>query len=244
MTAPFGLPGAGPRGITSQTADRTEDPTDIRMGTVLAVTSRGVSVDVAGGLVADASHLNSYNPAVGDYVVLVRFRDAWVVQGRVVGPGTPTDLATAGSGVGTTLLTGCALTGSGATLASSTGSLVTVPRYRCTYYHPPGHQVLILGGASWYSSVLNDTMWIMLYDAVTGVQMNLIDLTQAGTIAFGHFETFGAMMPPSMGGRKVDLYMAIQRAGGTGTSRVDDAAGRRGYMVALDMGDSSVVATV
>lgn len=238
------LPMAGPRGLTQATADALDGLTEIRSGTVTAVTSRGIDIQVAEGLIRSAAHLDSYNPGVGDPVVCAVYRDSWTVLGRPVGPGTATDYATPGTGVGSTILAGCVLTGSGATLASSTGSQVVVPRYRCTFYHPPNHQVLVLCGVSWYSSVLNDTLWITLWNAVTAAQVNLIDLTQAGTIAFGHFETFGAILAPPAGGGKVDIYMQVQRAGGTGASRVDDATGRRGWMVALDLGDSSVMKTV
>ena len=54
----------------------------------------------------------------------------------------------------------------------------------------------------------------------------------------------GTGATPAMGGRKVDLYLQIQRLSGTGTSRLDDSLFRRGYMIALDMADSSVIATV
>jgi len=245
VTQPAGLPGVGPRGLTSQASSATDAPTDLRSGIVVAVTSRGIDVDVASGRIVGAAHLASYNPAVGDPVALVRFQDAWLVLDRPVGPGTALDLATPGSGAGTNLLGGTVLSGTGATLASSTGTAVNVPRYRCTYYHPPGHQVLILCGVSWYSSVTADSLWIMLWDAVSGVQASIMDLNQMSNNFFGHFETFGAMLQPAtFGGRKVDLYMQVQRAGGTGTSRVDDIAARRGFMIALDMGDGSILATV
>lgn len=238
------LPLVGPRKLTFETAARTASPTEMRMGTVASVTARGVTVALAEGIVP-AACLDSYAPAVGDPVLMSNFQDSWTCLGRPVGTGTALDLATPGSAAGTTLLGGTVLSGSGATMATSTGSLVVVPRYRCTYFHPPGHQVLILCGVSWYSTSLNDAMWITLWDAQTGGQVSIMDLIQSGTVSFGRFETFGAMLAPgSAGGRKVDLYMALQRSGGAGTSRVDDVFDRRGFMVALDMGDSSVIATV
>lgn len=234
-----------PSSLTRVTADKTSAPSDIRTGTVIAVSSRGIDVDVAGGLVEGAAHLSSYNPAVGDPVVLIRFQDSWVVLDRPVGPGTATDLSTPGSGVGTTLLGGTVLSGTNTTIATSTGALTAVPRYRCTYFHPPNHQVLILCGVTWYCSVAADTLEISLWDAPTGTLAMGVPLNQASNATFSHFETFGAMLnPATFGGRRIDLYMNLQRVGGTGTSRVDDAATRRGYMVALDMGDGSVIATV
>lgn len=244
MTRPVGRTGA----ISAQSvavASMTSGPSDLRTGTVVAVTSRGINVAVAGGLVENAAHLSSYNPAVGDPVALLRFQDSWLVLDRPVGPGTATDLATPGSGLGTTLLGGTVLSGSNTTMASTTGGPVTVPRYRCTYFHPPGHQVLILCGFTWYCSVAADTMEVMLFDAVSGQQGGSMVFNQSSNNFFSRFETNGQMFWPQVfGGRKVDVYMQIQRLNGTGTSRIDDAALRRGYMVALDMGDSSVIATV
>lgn len=239
MTLPF----AGPRKLTTETAARTTAPTEMRMGTVSAVTARGVTVGVAEGFVP-ASCLDSYAPAVGDAVLMSRFQDTWTVLGRPVGTGTATDFATPGIAAGTTMLGGTALTASGVIMASSTGSLVPVPRYRCTYFHPPGHFVLVMIGLSWYCSVAGDTMEVSLWDAAVAVQAGSMVFQQSDNNFFSRFEASGQMLPPSFGGRKVDLYLQVQRLNGTGTSRVDDAAIRRGYMVALDMGDQSVIATV
>lgn len=231
-------------GQSAQIAARTADPSDMRTGTVVAVTSRGIDVDVAGGLVPGAAHLSSYNPAVGDPVVMIRFQNSWVVLDRPVGPGTATDLATPGSGVGATILGGTVLSGTNTTMASSTGALVPVPRYRCTYYHPPGHNVMIWCGFTWYCSVAADTMEVSLWDAASTLQVGSMVFNQSSNVFFSRFESAGQLVPASFGGRKVDAYMQAQRINGTGTSRVDDAPLRRGYMIAVDMGPTSVIATV
>ena len=235
----------GRRALATQTAAAVGAPSDLRSGTVVAVTSRGIDVNVAGGLVQGAAHLSSYNPAVGDPVALMRFQDSWLVLDRPVGPGTATTLLTPGSGVGATMLGGVTLSGTNTTMASSTGSFVTVPRYRCTYHHPAGHKVLILGGYTWYCTVANDVIEVTLTDSVSGTQGASLTHLQAGNNFFSTFETFGALLrPEAFGGRKVDLYMQLRRISGTGTSRIDDSSIRPGYLVAVDLGDSSVIATV
>ena len=238
------LPMAGPRGLTQATADALDGLAEVRAGTVSAVTSRGIDVQVAEGLIASAAHLDSYNPAVGDPVVCAVYRDSWTVLGRPVGPGTATDLATVGSGVGLTVLGGKVLSGGGATMASSTGSVVVVPRYGVSYHHPPGHWVLLLCGISWYSSVTNDWMSVALVNTQSGAAVGSVELVQAGSNAFGHFETWSGMVPPAYGGVRRDIHMTLQRISGTGASRIDDVAARRGYLVAVDLGDQSVVTVV
>ncbi len=232
------------RSLAGQTATAIGNPSDLRMGTVAEVTARGINVAITGGMIENAAHLSSYNPAVGDPVALIRFQDSWLVLDRPVGPGTATDLATPGSGLGTTLLGGTVLSGTNTTIASSTGALVPVPRYRCTYHHPTGHHVLVMVGVTWYCSVAGDTMEVSVWNAMNGVQVGSIVFQQSDNNFFSRFETSGQMILPAQGGRKVDLYLQVQRLSGTGTSRVDDAVIRRGYMVALDMGDGSVIATV
>jgi hypothetical protein len=234
----------GPRGLTQQAGQLLADPTDVRQGRVSAVTARGIDVAVAGGLVADAAHLDGYNPAVGDNVVMTRFADSWFVLGRPVGPGTATDNATRGTGVGATLLNGVVLSGGGATLASSTGAVVTVPRYNLNYHHPAGHWVMLWVGYSWYNNITNDVLFVTFKNSVTGATVGTDELIQAGGNAFGHWASAGYLVGPSEGGKEAKITMTIQRGAGTGTVRVDDAAVRRGYLIALDMADQTSLATV
>lgn len=240
MTSPY----ASTRSLSGQTAAAIGAPSDIRMGIVSKVTSRGIDVSVSGGLVENAAHLSSYNPAVGDSVAMIRFQDSWLVLDRPVGPGTPTDLVVRGSGVGATFLGGTVSTPTNATIATSTGALVPVPRYRCTYHHPVGHYVMIKIGLTWYCSVAGDTMEISVWDAVTGGQVGSMVFQQSDNNFFSRFESGAQIVGPAFGGRKVDLFLQLQRLNGTGTSRVDDSGIRRAYMLALDVGDSSVIATV
>lgn len=238
------LPGnIGPSALVQSTTERTEDPSALRLGIVAAVTSRGIDVAVASGLVT-AAHLDSYAPAVGDNCALMKTQDSWLAIGRVVGTATPTDFSGQGSGAGLTCLGGGGLAGGGATLASSTGAVVTVPRYGVTYFHPPGHWVALAFGYSWYSSVANDWLQVKLRDASTSTDLFTIEHVQAGNNFFGNFATQIAMVPPSFGGTGHSVFSTIQRISGTGTSRIDDSGTRRGYLLAIDIADQSVVPIV
>src|ERR1041384_3661417 len=180
------------------------------MGTVVAVTSRGIDVSVGTGLVPNIAHLQGYNPAVGDPVGMLRFEDSWVVLGRPVGPGTATDNVTPGSGLGTTLLGG----------------------------------VVLWVGYSWFNNTVNDVLFVTFKNSVTGSTIGSDELIQAGGAAFGHFASAGYMVPPTEGGKEVKITMSIQRGAGSGTVRIDDPGVRRGYLIALDMGHTSVIPTV
>lgn len=234
---------AGPRTLTAQTAERTASPSDLRSGTVVGVSARGIDVRVAGSVVPDAAHLPGYNPAVGDPVAMLKFDDVWLVLGRPVGPATPLDNSVAGTAVGPSVLDAMALSGGGGTIATSSGSTVVVPRYGVTFFHPQNHWVLLLVGVSWYSSVANDMVKLQVLNTTTGAVVGETELIMAGTVFFGRFEVFAAMVPPTQGGALASYYMTILRESGTGASRVDDVNARRGFMVALDMGDTSVVRT-
>lgn len=240
MTSP-----GSPRSLSGQTAAAIGSPSDLRMGVVSAVTSRGINVAITGGLIENAAHLSSYNPAVGDPVALIRFQDSWLVLDRPVGPGTAVDLGSPGSGVGATFLGGTVLNPTNTTLASSTGAFVPVPRYRCTYHHPQGHHVLIVGGFTWYCGTANDWIEITLTDAMTGAQAMSLTRIQAGNNFFSTYETFGVpLLAGVFGGKKVDLYMSIRRINGSGTVRIDDSGVRPGYLLAMDIAATSVIATV
>lgn len=236
------LPGlAGPRALVSETTKKTEDPSALRVGVVTVVTARGITVALANGSVG-ASHLDSYAPAVGDYCAMMETKDSWIALGRVVGPVTPTDLSAQGTGVGPSVLDAMGLTGTGTTLASSTGSEVTVPRYGVTYYHPPGHWVMLICGYAWYSSVANDWLAVRFKEAATSATIWSNRHIQAGNNFFGNSFTSFAPIPPSYGGAGHSIFMTVQRVSGSGTSRIDDSTDL-GFMVALDMGDQSVFRT-
>lgn len=244
MTAP-----TGPRGLTQETANRTDAATDLRTGTVTAVTARGIDVAVAGGNVAGAAHVDSYNPAVGDSVALLQLRDSWLVLGRPIGPGTTADNITPGPAVGTTLLGGVVLAPTGAVLATSVGAQVTVPKYALKFHHPRNHWVLLMCGVSWRSSVANDELFITLWSATDNPDFAVGGTTviQGPAVTTVAYETITVMLPPSRGGKEGDYYMTLQRGLGTGTTRIDDTSStnfRPGYLVALDMADASVLKLV
>ncbi len=240
MTVPIlGMPAsAGPSTLTQETSGKTADPTDMRMGTVTAVTSRGIDVSVAGGTVM-AAHLDSYAPAVGDPVALVKAQDSWLALGRAVGPGTATDLNSAGSGIGPSVMDAMISAGGGGTLASSTGSLVTVPKFSVDFFHPPGHQVLVLAGFNWYGTVTNDWIIAQLWETTTNTQVGQFVDIQSNN-AFGRADWIYGCMISDFGGAKRNVVFKIQRLTGTGTIRADDSTTNRPFMIAYDMGDSSV----
>lgn len=228
-------------GLTRRTAERTADPSDIRTGVVTAVTSRGIDVQVGTGLVTGAAHLQSYNPAVGDTVTMISYSNSWVVLGRSVGPGTATDLATPGTGIGSTILDGMVLSGANVDLATSTGAQVTVPRYGLSFYHPPNHWVLLLLTYNWYSSVGNDVMTTRVKEA-GGTSIGVDNTQVVGGI--GNTTTLGVMAAPSLGGAARTWSLSVQRVSGSGTVRIYDPGGRFGSWIAYDLGDQAIIRTV
>lgn len=241
MTLPLLLPNAGPRPLVQETAKATEAPSDLRLGTITGVTARGVTVNVAGGLVP-ASHLDSYSPAVDDTVALQRFQDSWVVLGRVVGSGTPSDNASPGPGMGATMLEGVYTSGSG-TLASSSGAELPVPGYSLTFHHPANHCVLIAMGFSWSATVSTDWMWTLLREAISTTLIN----SRAEPVvssSFGRYTTWYGMAGPSYGGLPRTYYMTMQRLSGTGAVTVAKSDTSRGYMLAIDVGDAALVSAI
>lgn len=235
MTSP------GPTGLTRQTADKTDSPSDLRTGTVTAVTARGIMVAVAGGEI-NAAHLDSYAPAVGDSVALMKTQDSWLAMGRIVGSGTPTDYTVPGSAAGLSLLDGMRTLGT-STLASSTGSSVTVPKYSLTFYHPPNHQVLIVAFFGWLGTVAND--WLIVDLVETTTSTGITEWTEQNpSSSFGRDATITGVAKESLGGAKRTIAMTMARLSGSGTMSVTQNDSRPGYMIALDAGDQAVFRVV
>lgn len=232
----------GPRRLTVGTSERTEAPSDARMGIVTAVTSRGIDVAVAGGAVEGIAHLSSYNPAVGDPVYVTRYQDSWMVHGRPVGPGTATDSASPGSGLGATLVDGMALSGGGGVMATSVGAVVTVPRYSVTYFHPPGHWVELQWRYSWFSTVAGDVLQVQLLESLAAYAVQIEHVQPSGGV--GNWASQAVLIPPALGDSARTFTMRLQRLAGTGTSRIDDAGARRGALLVFDVGDKSIIRTV
>lgn len=233
MTSP-----RGPSGLTRQTAEKTDNPSDLRTGAVSAVTSRGIDVQVAGGVIT-AAHLDSYAPAVGDSVALMKTQDSWLAMGRIVGSGTPTDFSSAGTGVGPSVLAAMRTSGTGA-LVSSTGSTVFVPKYSIQYFHPVGHSVLILAFFNWNST--NATDWIIadLVEAVSGSGVG--ELVEAQINAtFGRANLMTGLVRDTFGGARRQINLNMARLSGSGTTTISQTDSRPGYMIALDLGDKSVI---
>jgi hypothetical protein len=217
-------------------------PTDQRLGTVSAVTARGIDVSVGTGLVEGAAHLSSYNPAVGDTVIMARYADSWTVLGRLVGPGTPSDNLSPGTGLGFTMLDGMVLTQAGGAIGASTGSVVTVPRYGLSFYHPPSHWVALLISYTWFCTVATDQLQVSVYETVSGTTFWQAEHPQVPGAS--RFETYVIMAPQTFGGVARGYGLKVQRTSGSGTSQIEDHASRRGSFFAYDLGATSIIRTV
>jgi hypothetical protein len=219
-------------------------PSDIRTGEVSAVTSRGINVQVGTGLVEDAAHLTSYNPAVGDTVAMMLYNDSWIVLGRLLGPGTPTDYTAPGTGLGGTLLDGMVLTMSGAILATSatTGLAVTVPRSGVSVFHPTNHWIKIEVTYTYFSTVNGDIVETRLIETTSNTEVARVQYNQLAGSSW--FVTTTFVVPPTFGGRKRTYGLQVVRGAGSGNCRLEDHSTRRGSMFAWDLGDTSMIRTV
>lgn len=68
--------------MPAQVAAALQENTSLRIGTVVARTSSGLTLNVGGGLVS-ASYLLSYEPLVGDQVTVMRQEGTWLVLGSM-----------------------------------------------------------------------------------------------------------------------------------------------------------------
>jgi hypothetical protein len=83
VTAPIGA-----ARLAQEVAEKTDRPSELRVGTVTAVTYSVVTCEVAGGTV-EASRLASYMPAIGEPCVLMMVGDSWIALHSVYGAGSP-----------------------------------------------------------------------------------------------------------------------------------------------------------
>jgi hypothetical protein len=210
------------------------------VGTVVAVTSRGVDVAVAAGVVESAAHLDSYAPALGDSVALGQILDSWIVLGRLVGPGMASDGSAAGPAIGPSFLGGGMVTTSAA--ASTGGAVVQVPGYDISFWLAANHSALVLAGMPWYGSVAASTIQIML-SAVNITQISQMRRTTI-TANSATVETLSGVVVPDVVGRLIRVVAQVQLIAGTGTANVQGFSVAPGYMVALDLGDTSFTPVV
>jgi hypothetical protein len=224
----------------SSLAQGIPDPSSnsvIRTGVVTSVSARGISVAISAGTV-NASHLDSYAPAVGDTVAVVKTQDSWLAMGRVVGSGTPVDFTAPGSAAGLSIL--AAMRTEGTSALVSTIASVAVPKYTLSYYHPPGHNVLILAFFTWISN--NSTDWVIadLTETTTGAAVGEFVQPQVNA-SFGRADLMTGIVKDTLGGAKRIVSMTFGRLTGAGTSSLNQNDARPGYMIALDLGDKSVI---
>lgn len=230
----------GPALSTTETALKTDGQSDLRMGVVTAVTTRGITVAVDARTV-DAAHLDSYAPAVGDAVALMAVQDTYIAMGRVVGPGNPTDGTAAAAAVGPSFIGGGSITTTtNAVLASTAGVATTVPGYDQTYYHPENHVVLAMAGLDWTASATTTATVLFLQElmgpSTVGFHRQLANFTT------DLFSVVYGIIPPSLGGTQRRIALQISATGGTVTAKEGNPAGR-GFLLLLDLGDASFIVT-
>jgi hypothetical protein len=232
--------GIGPSKDTQGTAQKTEGQSDLRMGIVTAVTTRGITVAV-GAQTVTAAHIDSYAPAVGDAVALMAVQDSWLALGRVVGPGNPTDGSAAAAAVGPSFLGATSLTGiSAATLVSTAAGPVDVPKYTQSYYHPQNHAVMVVCGVVWTASVTTASATYLIQETTASITPGFFRQVAGVTIDLCHI-VYG-IVPAAQGGAQRNVKLQISATGGTITVKDGISAGR-GFMYLLDLGDQSFVVT-
>jgi hypothetical protein len=229
----------GPASSTTEVASKTDAQSDLRMGVVTAVTTRGITVDV-GAQTVDASHLDSYAPAIGDPVALMKVQDSWLAMGRVVGPGNAADLSGVGPAIGPSLLGGGIVTTTRAT--TTTGGPVNISGWDIDFWLPPNHVALVVAGFPYFGSVAGSLAQFTLV-AVGISQLSQLRRTAiTGNIA--QMETMTGVVMPASSGRAINVVATLQFISGTGSSNVNGFSVNPGYMFAMDLGDTSFMATV
>ena len=225
----------GPSRTVTETAAKTDAQSDMRIGTVVAVTARGIDVAVAAGTVQSAGHLASYAPALGDSVVLIKVNDTWVVLNRIVGPGMATDGSSAASAIGPSFLGGGMVTTTAA--GSTAGAAINIPDYDISFWLAANHSALVIAGMPWFGTVAASVIQLMLnYVGVTQIsQMRRTTITGSNAVV----ETLSGVVMPASAGRLVRVVGQVQFISGTGTANVNGFTVAPGYMVALDLGDTS-----
>jgi hypothetical protein len=232
--------GIGPSKDTQGTAQKTDAQSDLRMGIVTDVTTRGITVAV-GAQTVSAAHIDSYAPAIGDAVALVAVQDSWLALGRVVGPGNPTDGSAAAAAAGPSLIGGGAVTGiSNVSLASSAGPATNIPKYDQTYYHPTNHVVMIMAGIDWTASVTTASTVLFLQETTSPTTCGFF--RQVAGVTSDLFTIVYGIAPASLGGQQRRITAQVSASGGTITARDGNPAGR-GFLLLWDLGDASFVVT-
>lgn len=224
----------GPAANTAEVAGRTEAQSDLRMGVVTTVTVRGITVAV-GAQSVDAAHIDSYAPAVGDPVALMKVQDSWLALGRVVGPGNVSDISGPGPSIGPSYL-GEGMYTTTATVGTAAGP-VNIPGYDITFWLPAGHSALILAGIPWFGSLGTTAVKFLLQDVGVGQFTQVSRLTVQANNVYQELVT-GVVVAGTVG-RKVNVTAQIQLLAGGGTANVLAVATIVGYMIPLDLGDTS-----
>lgn len=228
----------GPSGLTTEASAKTDAQSDLRMGVVTAVTTRGITVDV-GAQTISASHLDSYAPAVGDPVALMKVQDSWLAMGRVVGPGNVSDFSNVGPSIGPSFIGGGMVTTS--LSASTSAGPVSIPGYDITFYLPANHSALVLAGMPFFGSTAGNVGQMTLVNNGVGNISQLRRSAITGSIA--QQELVAGVVVSSPVARTVRVIGQIQFISGTGTVAVQGFTVVPGFMIVLDLGDTSFTPT-
>jgi len=229
----------GPAGSTTEVAGKTDASSDLRMGVVTAVTTRGITVQV-GAQTHDAAHLDSYAPAVGDPVALMKFEDSWLALGRTVGPGNASDLSGVGPAIGPSFLGGGIVTTTRTT--STSAGPVNISGWDIDFWLPAGHHALVIAGLPYFGSVAGSVAQMMLNAVGIGQISQMRRTSITGNIA--SMETITGVVVASDVGRAINVIAQLQFISGSGTVNVNGFSVVPGFMIAMDLGDTSFTAIV
>lgn len=235
----------GPAKSTTETAQRTDAQSNLRMGVVTAVTTAGITVAV-GPQTITAAHLDSYAPAVGDAVALMAVSDSWLAMGRVVGPGNPTDFSAAAAAVGPSLVgEGFAGNTVGGTMMTTTGSFANVSsKYTIDYYHPQNHVIMVVMGVCFSASASTAVGTFLIFENTSATNVGFRRIVPGTTSPLSELVT--GILAPDLGrpgGQQRQVVLLASSTGGTFTVTDGVAASARSFAFLLDLGDNSFMAT-
>lgn len=171
-------------GLATTVKEKTPPDSAMRTGVIQAISGATVTVNVAGTGI-EASTLDSYVPAVGDTVVLMRTEATWMILGRPVA-GASNKVASGN------LLGGKLFTSSDTKLSGFTSEAV-VPDYSITVNMPSHNLIRILASFYYTSSNAGDSIFMSIkQDDISGqlYAQELFKVASSSDLAVGQLETW------------------------------------------------------